>query len=226
MRRLPTFANSHIAKEYTRSFSTVKYTDIAPHFGLDPNRKGRDISLLDVYRSRLSPELIMDVMKSVEKAEKVYGRLFEHQTEKVRDRYVQSVSPPHSMQLTEDSHVQLFSDIFAVFNARLKDESEGLLGSALTGDGLIEHLFVSFDSVSSFFLEMQIPAVEEGVVRLDQHAQVMAEAAGMLSPNRANVPMCHCRITTNTSDYQWSTIRTFLRRDGFLYWVSSAMVPP
>lgn len=83
------------AQKLDVSFSKVKFQQVAPYVGLEPDGFGRDIKPLAVFRSRIPRRLFNQITENVSDALIQYGPLFEHDNEEIRSRFIVSVSMKH-----------------------------------------------------------------------------------------------------------------------------------
>jgi hypothetical protein len=139
---------------------------------------GNDIPKLEVFRSRLSKDVFREVYRDVRKASLQYGRMEHHSNEETRSRYITSVSRTKFPIRSNLTHLQLFSEVVALFRCAIVNNPEGLLDTEFTKKGRIEHHFCAVNSVSIVFIEVKKTYVM-GEGRLDIIAQVLAECAGM-----------------------------------------------
>ena len=74
------------------SFSNVRYEEIAPFIGLDPNFKLHDIEFFDLYRSRIPTALFKSIVQDIDVMLVQYGPPINHETEEARSRFLSPVS--------------------------------------------------------------------------------------------------------------------------------------
>lgn len=85
------------AKKLKHSFRRVKYSTIAPLFGLDPTDSAlSDIEQFEMHRSWLPLQIVRDICRDVEIADVQYGQMRFHNNEEVRNRYIATVRHPRS----------------------------------------------------------------------------------------------------------------------------------
>lgn len=157
---IPLSTLSQTTKTLDISFSNASYQQITPYVWLDPNGGGRDMSPLDVCRSRIPTDLFRDITGDVEDALTQYGPIDAHENEEAKSRFISS----------------LFSRIVCLFNSIVVNKPGTLLESEFTRRGRIEHHFISLDTVGIVFVEVE-KILTVGKSRLDLKAQVLAECA-------------------------------------------------
>jgi len=73
------------------SFSKVKYNQIAPLVGLEPNLRIRDAPTFEMHRARIPNALFKDIIGDIEIAMKQYGPPIDHKNEEARSRFLAPV---------------------------------------------------------------------------------------------------------------------------------------
>ena len=144
-----------------RSYSTVKYTEIAPLFNLEPQMKTADFWSLQIHRSRIPKSLLRQTLANIQASDMQYGGIAEHDNESARCGYLNG----------------LFSAIVCLFKKRIVNKPEQKLTCGVANRGEIEFRYVALDSIIVLFIEVKKEYLS-GKALLTQIAQVMAEADG------------------------------------------------
>ena len=83
-----------IANSLDISFSKVKYVDVAPMVGLDPNVKGDDIPSFNMFRARLPNTIFHKIVDDLQVFSAQYGPMDKHENEEARACYLSAVCSP------------------------------------------------------------------------------------------------------------------------------------
>ena len=121
-----------------RSYSTVKYTEIAPLFNLDPRMKTSDFRSLQIHRSRIPKSLLHQTLANTQASDMQYGGIAEHDNESARCGYLNG----------------LFSAIVCLFKKRIVNKPEQKLAGGVANRGEIEFQYVALDSIIVLFVEI------------------------------------------------------------------------
>lgn len=116
---------------------------------------------LHIHRSRIPLDLLKEICDDLRQAELQYGNIKEHENEEARSRYLAA----------------LFNRLVCLFEKRIMNSPEKLFSGGVTSKGKIEYQFMSLNTVIIVFVEVK-REMAAGSARLDQIAQVMAEADG------------------------------------------------
>lgn len=143
------------------SFSNVQYKEIAPIFGLDPNRNMSDIATLNLCRSRVPTSLFRSIVQDIDVLLPQYGPLIEHETEGVTSRFL----------------APIFNRLIAQFGFAFRNKPEPIMDGRVTTKGKIEHYFNAFGSIAVLFIEVKL---RTGTARekMDAIAQMIAKCVG------------------------------------------------
>ncbi|KAF8219873.1 hypothetical protein L208DRAFT_1337115 [Tricholoma matsutake] len=140
------------------SFANVKYMDMAPFMGLNPNRNMHDISTFDLYRSRIPTSLFESIVDDMDILLPQYGPIVEHQTEEATSQFL----------------APIFNRLIAVFGCAFRNLPESMLQGHITNRGRVEYFFKSFGAIAFLVIEVTLN-IGSGQERLDAIAQVIAE---------------------------------------------------
>ena len=96
MQNISTFESSHplppLEKGLEVSFSKVKYVDIAPFVGLEPQRRMRDIGFFPIRRARIPTSVFKTIVEDMDVLLPQYGSFLFHANEEARSRFLAPVS--------------------------------------------------------------------------------------------------------------------------------------
>ncbi|KAN0132310.1 hypothetical protein V8E53_009874 [Lactarius tabidus] len=150
-------------------FSNVRFREIAPYVGLDPDWGLLNIPTFDLNRSRIPTSLFKDIVEDMDVLLPQYGNLRDHVTEEARSRFL---SP-------------IFNRLVAEFGRAIRNTPELLMKGRITTRGRIEYHFQAFNNMALVFVEakLKIGTYSE---RMDAIAQVIAECDACDYNNRRN----------------------------------------
>jgi hypothetical protein len=160
---LPAYRHKVLTQLETKvhlSFSNVKYTQIAPIFGPDPTRSGRDIPKFKVQRSFIPKSLFARICSNLDSKEKNYGYLEAHKNEQMRSSFCSG----------------LFEAVVDVFEGRLNNQAEVTVKGGVSGGGCIEYNYVAWTNTFMLLIEMKLSIGNQAIP--NYIAQVMAECDG------------------------------------------------
>ncbi|KAN0082202.1 hypothetical protein V8E54_003500 [Elaphomyces granulatus] len=140
------------------SFPKVRYSDIAPLVGLNPNARGRDIPTFEMFYARLPNEIFPLIVSDIRMFAAQYGPMIDHANEEARSRYLSSY----------------FNRIVALFSGHLLNTPETILEGRLTTKGRIEYQFQTYGAINVVFIEVKLEIGGQSE-RLNFVAQVIAE---------------------------------------------------
>lgn len=149
------------------------------------------IPQFEVQRSWLPLAVVKNICYDVELADVQYGNMMAHNSEEARSRYITTVcSPMLISSAVSDRTWQIFNRIIYLFGRRLTNHPEQFFGGDMTNRSRIEHQFLAFGATVVLFIQVKKDLLC-GKARLDQIAQVLAEADGLfvLSPCTSHVPV-------------------------------------
>jgi len=157
------------------TFSTVKYKDIAPFVGLDPEKIFSDAELFDLRRSRIPTDLFKDIVMDMDRLMLQYGPVSSHTTEEARSRFL---SP-------------ILNHLVVPFGSSFRNTPESLMTGRITRKGRIEYHLRTFGIITVVFMEVNLK-ISNDQARLKAIAQVIAECDACDNTNSEsgfNVPI-------------------------------------
>jgi hypothetical protein len=166
------------------SFPKVRYSDIAPLVGLNPNARGRDIPTFEMFYARLPNEIFPLIVSDIRMFAAQYGPMIDHANEEARSRYLSSVGSSSNFRNLSVAGKpiltlrQYFNRIVALFSGHLLNTPETILEGRLTTKGRIEYQFQTYGAINVVFIEVKLEIGGQSE-RLNFVAQVIAECDGM-----------------------------------------------
>ncbi|KAF8218698.1 hypothetical protein L208DRAFT_1449157 [Tricholoma matsutake] len=110
------------------SFANIKYVDMAPFVGLNPDQNMHDISTFDLYRSRIPMSLFESIVDDMDILLPQYGPIIEHQTEEATSWFL----------------APIFNRLITVFVCAFRNLPESMLQGRITNRGRVKYFFKSF----------------------------------------------------------------------------------